>query len=110
MTGLLRQTRPLKVRHRGGFSMLDMKNYAAERGYRGFGFRGLSLKDIQYLDAPIVPLKLHGYHHYVVFEGLTPKGEVHIADPAFGNRWLSRKAFDKAWIDGIAFVMLRGTK
>ena len=37
--GLLRQTEPLKVRHRGGFSMLDMKRYAEERGYRATGFQ-----------------------------------------------------------------------
>ena len=40
----------------------------------------------------------------------TPEGEVHIADPAFGNRTLSRKRFEDAWVDGITFVMLRGTE
>lgn len=108
--GLLRQTEPLKVRHRGGFSMLDMKRYAAERGYRGLGFRGMGLGDIRHLDAPIVPLRLRGYNHYVVYRGLTPEGKVHIADPAWGNRTLSREKFEAAWIEGIAFVMLRGTQ
>lgn len=106
--GLLRQTEPLKVRHRGGFSMLDMKRYAAARGYRGLGFRGMSLDDIRYFQAPIVAVSFHGYNHYVVFNGLTPEGEVRLADPAFGNRTLSRERFEEAWIDGIAFVLLRG--
>lgn len=106
--GLLRQTDPLKVRHRGGFSMLDMKRYAAERGYRAIGFQGMEFEDIRYLDAPIVPVSFHGYNHYVVFKGITPKGDVRIGDPAFGNRTLSREKFEAAWIDGIAFVMLRG--
>lgn len=108
--GLLRQTQPVKVRHRGGFSMLDMKHYAAERGYRGIGFRGLSLEDIRYFDAPIVPLQIHGYNHYVVYRGVTLEGKVHIADPAYGNRMLSQERFEAAWVDGIAFVMARGTQ
>lgn len=109
-SGLLRQTEPLKVRHRGGFSMLDMKRYAAERGYRGIGFRDMKFEDIRYLEAPIVPVSFHGYNHYVVYKGLTPEGDVHIADPAFGNRTLSRERFEDAWVDGITFVLLRGTE
>lgn len=105
--GLLRQTKALNVRYRGGFSMLDMKHYAEERGYRGIGFRGLHLEDISYFDGPIVPVKLHGYNHYVVFKGLTADGRVRIADPAFGNRTLNKKRFTEAWVNGMAFVMLR---
>lgn len=108
--GLLRQTEPLKVRHRGGFSLLDMKRYAAERGYLATGFRGMSFDDIRYLDGPIVPVQFHGYNHYVVFKGLTPEGKVHLADPAYGNRTVSREKFEEAWMDGIAFVMLRGAQ
>lgn len=107
-TGLLRQTEPLKVRHRGGFSMLDMKRYAEERGYRALGFRGLGFDDIRYFDGPIVPVDFNGYNHYVVLKGVTPDGEVHIADPAFGNRTISRETFEEGWMDGMAFVMLRG--
>jgi len=103
--GLLRQTEPLKVRHRGGFSMRDMKRYALERGYRATGFKGLSLADIRFFDAPIVPIRTRGYNHYVVLKGLTRDGEVHLADPAFGNRVMSRKKFEAIWLDGIAFVM-----
>ena len=49
--GLLRQTEPLKVRHRGGFSMLDMKRYAEERGYKAIGFKGLSFEDLLFRGA-----------------------------------------------------------
>lgn len=109
-SGLLRQTEPMKVRHRGGFSMLDMKRYAVERGYRGIGFRDMEFEDIRYLDAPIVPVSFYGYNHYVVYKGLTPAGDVQLGDPAFGNRTLSREQFEDAWVDGITFVMLRGTE
>ena len=110
VNGLLRQTEPLKVRHRGGFSLLDMKRYAAERGYRATGFSGMEFDDIRYLDGPIVPVRFHGYNHYVVFKGLTTDGDVHLADPAFGNRIVSQEKFEEAWMDGIAFVMLRGSE
>lgn len=103
--GLLRQTEPLKVRHRGGFSMRDMKRYAQQRGYRATGFKGLRLADIRFFDAPIVPIRTRGYNHYVVLKRLTGDGKVHLADPAFGNRTMSRKKFEAAWLDGIAFVM-----
>ena len=105
--GLLRQTEPLKVRYRGGFSMLDMKRYAVERGYKATGFRSMTFEDIRYLDSPIVPVLFNGYNHYVVYKGMTPEGSVRIGDPAFGNRTLSLEDFADAWIDGIAFVIQR---
>lgn len=107
VSGLLRQTEPVIVRHRGGFSLLDMKRYVAERGYRAVGFSGMSIADIRYMDAPIVPVSFHGYSHYVVFRGVTGDGAVAIADPAFGNRTISRERFEDAWIEGMAFVILR---
>ena len=97
----------MKVRHRGGFSMLDMKRYVQSRGYRAVGFRGLKLEDIRFFDGPIVPIKIHGYNHYVVLKNLTPDGRVHLADPAYGNRTLSKKKFEEYWMDGMALVMLR---
>ena len=109
-SGMLRYTEPLKVRHRRGFSMLDMKRYAQERGYTATGFRDLSFEDVRYFDAAIVAVDFYGYNHYVVFKGLTPDGEVRLADPAYGNRTMSRERFEEAWIGGIAFVMLENTQ
>ena len=105
--GLLRQTEPLKVRHRGGFSMLDMKHYAQERGYKAIGLKGLSFEDLRYLDGPIVPVDFRNYNHYVVYKGQTPEGKVWLADPTYGNRTLSRERFERAWVDGIAFTLLK---
>ena len=104
-TGMLSRTHPLKVRHRGGFSMLDMKRYAERRGYRAVGFGGMSFDEIRYFHAPIVPVRLKGYNHYVVLKGLTADGDVALADPAFGNRTLSRSRFEAAWIDGLVFAI-----
>jgi uncharacterized protein len=33
-TGMLRMMEPLKVKHRGGFSLLDMKHFVEMRGLR----------------------------------------------------------------------------
>ncbi|MCC3859979.1 C39 family peptidase [Pseudemcibacter aquimaris] len=106
-TGLLQKTEPLKVRYRGGFSMLDMKKYATEIGYGASGFYDLNLSDIKYFNTPIIPLRIHGYNHYVVFNGLDTKGNIMIADPAYGNRTMSKNEFENAWIAGIAFVIKR---
>ena len=108
--GLLRYTEPLKVRHRGGFSLLDMKRYAQERGYRAIGLKGLSFEELRYFDAPVVPLNTHGYNHYVVYKGLTPDGKVWLADPAFGNHHVSREHFERDWMEGMAFVLLSDQK
>ena len=53
-SGLLKYTEPLKVRYRRGFSLLDMKRYAEERGYLATGFQGLGFEDVRYFDGPIV--------------------------------------------------------
>ena len=104
--GLFRQTEPLKVRHRGGFAMLDLKRYAEEGGGEAAGPGDLSSGRCGYFHAPIVPVRLHGYNHYVVVKGVAPDGALRVADPAYGNRTFSREKFEAAWIDGIAFVML----
>lgn len=106
--GLLMQTEPLTVRHRGGFSLLDMKRYAEQRGYRVRAYRDMGLNDISSLQSAILPVSFHGYNHYVVFKGVTADGRIRIGDPAFGNRTINRKSFDRSWIDGIAFLVTRG--
>ena len=105
--GMLRYTEPLKVRYRGGFSLLDMKRYVEGLGYRATGFRELSFDDLVLFEGAIVPLNLHGYNHYVVFKGLKEDGDVWLGDPAFGNWTMSKDRFEEVWMDGIAFVVAR---
>jgi hypothetical protein len=104
--GMLRQTEPLRVRHRGGFSLLDMKRYVEERGYTATGFRDLSFDDLVLFEGAIVPLNLHGYNHYVAFKGVE-NGDVWLADPAYGNRFMSQERFEGVWMNGMAFVVAR---
>lgn len=107
--GMLRHTEPLRVRYRGGFSLLDMKNYVEERGYRATGFRELSFEDLVLFVGAIVPLNLYGYNHYVVFKGLEEGGDVWLGDPAYGNRTMSQDRFEDVWMEGMAFVIARNT-
>ena len=40
--GMLRSTDPIKVKVRGGFSLLDMKRFVETRGFKGAAYKGLS--------------------------------------------------------------------
>lgn len=103
-TGMLRRGDPLKVRHRGGFSLLDMKRYAEGSGFVADGYAKLSAAQLLKLAPAIVPMKLDGYDHFVVFRGIV-RGQVLLADPAFGNRNISFAQFENEWNGRIAFVV-----
>lgn len=101
---MLQRTNPLRVRVRGGFSLLDLKRYVETRGYRGTGYRELVLDDLVAMGPTIVPVSFKGYDHFVVFRGVQD-GRVLLADPAFGNRIVTVSAFEKAWKGGLGFVV-----
>jgi predicted double-glycine peptidase len=103
---MLRSTEPLRVKVRGGFSLLDMKRFAESRGFSADGYRDLSLEELLELESPIVPIVVHGYPHFVVVRGMRD-GDIALADPAFGNRTMKREAFTAAWREGIGFVVHR---
>ena len=103
---MLRRTDPLRVKVRGGFSLLDMKRYAELWAYSAEGFRGLGFEELLALRSPIVPIEEYGNPHFVVVRGLRD-GKVDVADPAFGNRLMSVADFKEAWQTGLAFVVLR---
>jgi predicted double-glycine peptidase len=104
--GMLRRTDALRVKVRGGFSLLDMKRFAEARGYAAAGFRNVSFEELLGMHSPIVPIDEYGDAHFVVVRGLR-EGKVDIADPGFGNRTMSIERFGAAWKEGIAFVVKR---
>ena len=102
---------PELVRTNQGFSLFDLKRYAQGRGYRGLGYGRLTLADLLELAPAIVPLRLHGYEHFVVFRGLRD-GRVLLADPGWGNRVMPLERFEAAWLSSpefgrVAFVVAR---
>jgi uncharacterized protein len=104
--GMLRTTDPLRVRHRGGFSLLDLKRYADSRGFRATAYREAAAADLEQFKPAIVPVNLTGFPHFVIYRGRVGDS-VLIADPGYGNRILPASRFEAAWIDGIAFVVER---
>lgn len=86
------------VRVREGFSLLDMKRFVEDLGYRGTGLGRMSFEDLLERAPLIVPVNLKGYQHFVVFRGAW-RGRVLLADPSFGNRTMTQDAFERAWID-----------
>ena len=103
---MLEHTDPRKVKARGGFSLLDLQTFVVSRGYLGNAYKHLGFDDLQVFHAPIVPIVQHGYFHYVVFNGVAD-GRVLLADPAFGNRTVTRARFESMWLKGMAFVVTR---
>lgn len=107
--GLLRQTEPLKVRYRGGFSLLDMKRYLTDIGFDGTGYQELTWDDLPDYTPAVVPIQLRGYDHFIVVRGISGSRAV-IADPGFGNYTLGKGEFLRAWTSGIAFVVTAGER
>jgi predicted double-glycine peptidase len=106
-SGMLHMTEPLKVKHRGGFSLLDMKHYVETRGFTGTGYREMTFNQLLAFQSPIVPILQYGNPHFIVVRGLDHYGRVNIADPGFGNRTMSVAKFESVWQGGIGFVVTR---
>jgi len=102
---MLGKTDPLRVKVRGGFSLLDLKRYASARGFQADGYSDMTLADLEKLGPAIVPVVLDRYPHFVVFRARSGD-RVLIADPAYGNRSVEVDVFEKAW-QKIAFVVER---
>ena len=105
---------PEIIRIRQGFSLLDMKRYVTGRGYVGTGYGKLEFDDLLPLAPIIVAVRPFGYNHFVVFRGVTGN-DVLIADPAYGNRTISRQKFERMWIDfpqigRVGFTVSRSNK
>lgn len=102
---------PEIVRERAGFSLFDLKRYVGGLGYEGAGFGRMALGDLLERAPVIVPVNFVGYNHFVVFRGLY-RGQVLLADPAWGNRTMPSDKFVGAWIDyprvgRVAFLVKR---
>ncbi|WP_210411834.1 C39 family peptidase [Noviherbaspirillum sp. UKPF54] len=89
---------PQLIQSREGFSLLDLKRHVDARGYLGSGYGKLQLKDLVAKAPLIVPIKTHGYNHFVVFRGMY-RDRALLADPAWGNRTMPVDEFMEHWIE-----------
>jgi predicted double-glycine peptidase len=89
---------------REGFSLLDMKQYLEDHGYRADGIYA-SLDDLARVGIPaIVLIEVQGYKHFIVVKGVQ-NGEIMAGDPASGLKVYRRADFQKLWTNGILFVV-----
>lgn len=106
VTSILRRSDPVRIRARGGFSLLDLKRFAEARGYEANGYLSVKMEHLVKLAPAIVPTVIDGYDHFVVFRGVR-EGRVLLADPAYGNRTMPVEQFEARWPKRIAFVVRR---
>jgi len=86
-----------------GFSLLDMKQYLENTGFKADGFR-MTLDDVQKINTPMITLITIGpYKHFVVIKGMR-EGRVLVGDPALGVKVYTRAQFQKLW-NGITFMI-----
>jgi uncharacterized protein len=86
-----------------GFSLLDLKQIALQKGYQAAGFK-LTMSQLAEVAAPlIVFLEPMGYKHFAVYRGFD-RGRIYLADPARGNLRMGLGQFLDEW-SGIVFVL-----
>jgi len=89
---------PELIQIREGFSLLDLKRYTDAIGFKGVGLGKMELKDLLKKAPALVPIRVNGYNHFVVFRGMRGN-RVLLADPAWGNRTVLTRDFLDSWID-----------
>jgi predicted double-glycine peptidase len=103
---LKRYTNIGQVQQQLGFSLLDLKAYAESKGLTATGYGNLTLHDLAGMAPSIVPVRMNGFNHFVVFRGI--RGDrVLLADPAFGNRTMHLGYFVSVWQGRMAFMVTR---
>lgn len=100
---MLAESDPDLVRSQG-FSMLDMKRYAATLGLRARGYR-LDARRLESVKVPtIVLLDIRGYKHFVLL--LRSSSDwVYIGDSVLGHKKMRLEEFAKGW-NGIVFAII----
>lgn len=88
---------------KNGFSLLDLKYAAKEKGYDAAGFK-LTLEQLQQLKAPVlVYVEPFGYHHFAVLRGIAGN-RVFLADPSRGNLRMTVAQFADEY-GGVVFAL-----
>ena len=88
-----------------GFSMLELKRFAEQKGFVSEGFRIKDVEKLKDLKVPVLTLiNTRGYKHFVVLKKIRG-GKVFLADPAFGNSVKSLAEFESLWNNVILVVL-----
>lgn len=89
---------PDSVRQREGFSLLDMKRFAASYGLVGEGFSKMTFQDLVDSAPVITMVSTEEYRHFVIFRGVAGN-RVLLIDPNFGNTTMTIDQFEELWRD-----------
>ncbi|OIJ74018.1 MAG: hypothetical protein A2V21_306925 [Deltaproteobacteria bacterium GWC2_55_46] len=105
--GILRKGDIAQIVARKGFSILDLKRFASERGYKAEGYKADGIEELAKANtAVLLPIVINNYKHFVVFRGI--KGDrVQLADPAKGNLTLPVYQFSDYWYENIFLLVNR---
>lgn len=88
-----------------GFSLLDLKIVAQQKGFQADGFK-VSLDQLRLLKAPaLVYIRPLDYHHFAILRGIVGD-RVYLADPSRGNLRVSIARFASEY-GGVVFVLGR---
>ena len=88
---------------KNGFSLLDLKYAAKQKGYDAAGFK-LTLEQLKQLKAPVlVYVEPFGYHHFAVLRGIAGN-RVFLADPSRGNLRMTVAQFADEY-GGVVFAL-----
>ncbi|MEE9424503.1 MAG: C39 family peptidase [Methylococcales bacterium] len=88
---------------KNGFSLLDLKYAAKQKGYDAAGFK-LTLEQLKQLKAPVVVyVEPFGYHHFAVLRGIAGD-RVFLADPSRGNLRMTTAQFADEY-GGVVFAL-----
>lgn len=89
---------------REGFSLLEMKLYLENLGYKADGFK-VTLDKVKKVGVPVIVLiETNGYKHFVVIKGIR-NGKVMVGDPARGLIKVKEKKFMEVWKNGLVFAI-----
>jgi uncharacterized protein len=90
-------------REEKGFSLLDLKRYAEQKGYQAVGVK-LKYAVLKQLKGPIlVYLEKDGYKHFALLKGVVGD-RVYLADPSRSNVRMAVFRFAEEW-SGIALIL-----
>ena len=86
-----------------GFSLLDIKDYLASRGFQADGYK-MTFDQLVKINRPAIAVVTAGaYRHFVVVKGAR-NGKILIGDPAGGLRTYSNAEFSQIW-NGVIFAI-----
>ncbi|MDJ1007726.1 MAG: cysteine peptidase family C39 domain-containing protein [Paracoccaceae bacterium] len=90
--------RPLAaIRQRGGFSLLEIAEFAESRGYAARGERGLDTEALAERLPAIAQVALAGGGLHFVVVAERDGARFAVLDPATGAHWVAATAFDRHW-------------